>query len=57
MGSGHSAITGEVTFPCFLQKWDGNRSQRAQVGLYYGGFPCSSADRESACNAGDPGLG
>ena len=21
------------------------------------GFPCSSAGKESACNAGDPGLG
>ena len=30
-------------------------------GFFYGGFPCGSAGKESACNAGDlgsiPGLG
>ena len=25
-------------------------------GFFYGGFPCGSAGKESACNAGDLGL-
>ena len=36
---------------CFTKKWKLDPGQ-----ISVGGFPCSSAGKESACNAGDLGL-